>query len=37
MTWKDVSRYRTELMGAACLWIMGFHGFLYGLPGFGCF
>ena len=27
MTWKDVSRYRTELMGAACLWIMGFHGF----------
>ena len=27
MTWKHVSRYRSEIMGAACVWVMIFHGF----------
>ena len=25
MTWRRFSKYRTELMGIACLWIMLYH------------
>lgn len=28
MNWNYLSKYRSEIMGAACLWVMAFHNFL---------